>query len=79
MNRIFPPTRYDNAPYRTIYKVKGECDVVHEYIQLNDDETNPQWVSVGDFLYRAFSNKLSNQEFLDECIKNYHSSYHKGA
>jgi hypothetical protein len=79
MERIFRPTRYDSAPYRTICRVKGECDVIHEYIQLNDDETNPQWIPVGDFLYRAFSEKLYNQEFLDECIKNYHGSYHKGA
>jgi len=72
MDRIFPPTRFDSAPYRTICKVKGECNVVHEFIQLNDDETNPQWVPVGDFLYRAFSDKLSDQKFIDECIKEYH-------
>lgn len=74
MERIFPPTRYDVAPYRTICRVKEECGTISEFIQLNDDESNPQWVTLGDFLYRAFAGKLSDQEFIDECIKKYHGN-----
>lgn len=74
MDRIFPPTRFDSAPYRTICKVRGDSNVVYEFIQLNDDEENPYWVPVGEFLYKALCHKLSDQRFIDECIQSYHCS-----
>ena len=75
MERIFPPTRYDKAPYKQIDCVKDEEGAgVDCYIQLNDDEENPQWVLVGEFLYKAFAHKLKDEMFIDECIKRYHGN-----
>lgn len=73
MERIYPPTRYDIAPYRTICYVKG-IETTSVYIQLNDDEQAPDWVTIGDFLTKAFNNKLQDGLFIDECIKHYHGN-----
>ncbi len=59
MDRIFPPTRYDSAAYKTICTVKGESNMVHQFIQMSDDEKNPKWITIGDFLQKAFSHKIS--------------------
>jgi len=75
MNRIFPPTRYDKAPYRQIDCVKDEDGAGEEcYIQLSDDEENPQWEIIGEFLHKVFKHKLSDEQFIDDCIKRYHGS-----
>ncbi len=72
MYRIFPPTRYDSAPYKTICTVKGESNMVHQFIQMSDDEKNPKWITMGDFFYKALSHKINDQIFIDECIKEYY-------
>lgn len=69
MDRIFPPTRYDCAPYKTICQVKDEDNTVTVFIQLSKEETNPRWVPIGELLYKAFMNNLSDHGFIDECIK----------
>ena len=75
MDRVFPPTRYDKAPYRQIVRVKDEEGAGEEYyIQLSEDEEHPYWELVGDFLLKAFSHKLSDEKFIDDCLKRYHGS-----
>lgn len=72
MNRIFPPTRYDKAPYKQIDSVKDEEGAgIEFYIQLNKDEDNPQWLLMGEFLTRVYVDKFGDQEFIDECIRKY--------
>lgn len=74
MNRIFPPTRYDKAPYKQIDCVKDEEGTgVEYYIQLNDDEDNPQWELMGEFLVAVFKDRFPDEKFIDNCIKKYHS------
>lgn len=73
IERIFPPTRYDKAPYRQIVRVKDEEGCGEEfYIQLSDDEENPYWELLGELFVKAFKSKLDDDEFIDECIKKYH-------
>lgn len=75
MDRIFPPTRYDKAQYRQIVRVKDEEGAGEEfYIQLSDDEENPNWVILGELFVIAFRDKLSDEKFIDNCIKKYHGS-----
>lgn len=74
--RIFPPTRYDKAPYRTISFIKNEDGVGTDYyIQISDDEDNPYWELLGEFLVKVFIDKCDDETFIDECIKRYHSSF----
>jgi catechol-2,3-dioxygenase len=75
MLRIFPPTRYDKAPYRQIDYVKDEeGSGIEYYIQLNDNEDEPQWELLGDFFVKVFKDKLADQCFIDECIRKYHGN-----
>ena len=68
-----PPSRFDPAPYGVICYVHGE-DRVEGYIQLSDDESQPQWMPIGDFLWSVFASELENDEFIDECLKKYYES-----
>jgi len=75
MDKVFPPTRYDKAPYRQIVRVKDEDGAGEEfYIQLSDDEDNPYWELLGEFFVKVYKNKLGDEQFIDECIKHYHGS-----
>jgi hypothetical protein len=69
--RICPPSRYDPAPYKTICYVEGE-DGVDGYIQVSKDHETPHWVPMGDFLYKVFRDKLSDDKFIDTCFGRYY-------
>ena len=72
MERVFPPTRYDRAPYKQIDYVKDEEGAgIEYYIQLNNDEESPHWELMGDFLVTVFKNKFKDDAFIDDCIKKY--------
>jgi hypothetical protein len=74
MDKIFPPTRYDKAPYRQIVRVKDEEGAGEEYyIQLSKDEEHPSWELVGDFLLKAFKQELSDASFVEDCIRRAHA------
>lgn len=73
IEKIFPPTRYDKAPYRQIVRVKDEEGAGEDfYIQLSEDEENPYWALLGEFFVVVFKDRLMDEMFIDECIKKYH-------
>jgi len=70
MNRIFPPTRYDKAPFKTICTVKEEGgDTL--YIQVSRYVDTPMWMRVGEFLEKSLKYKMGDDEFIDSCIHSY--------
>lgn len=71
--RICPPSRYDKAPLGAICYVKGE-NKLDGYIQLNDDESRPQWMPVGEFLWAVFKDSLDDKDFIEECLAHYYES-----
>ena len=49
--------------------VKDEAPVV--YIQIGEDETNPQWVYAGLILERVYEKDLENINFIHHIIGKY--------
>lgn len=47
-----------------------EDEVKYElYIQVADDNNEPEWITIGDFLAKALKNKLHSSQYLDELLK----------
>lgn len=67
--RYCAPTRYDHAPYMTIWK--AQVDEPDIYIQTADLESEPQWVKIGTLLEVGFQDFISNAEFVNECVRLY--------
>lgn len=64
------PTRYDMAPYGQIWVKANDSNVVDVFIQASKNDS-PNWISMGQLLERAFSEKLSDPEFINECLEIY--------
>lgn len=68
MERIFPPSRYDNAEYKTICQVRGETKLTY-YIQISKDPDRPIWLTLGEFFEKTFNHRIHDSIFIDECLK----------
>lgn len=66
-----PPTKYDNAPYKTlcILHLNDEGTASQLFIQISEDETNPNWMSVEELVIQAFKPRFEDPQFLEECLK----------
>jgi len=68
IERYTPPNKLTHEPYGTIIKViSGERDVY--YVQTSTSLKHPQWKPIEMILSMTFSNLLSNEEFIDVCLK----------
>jgi len=72
------PTKYDLAPYKSIWKVSIDKEKSYYYIQLSEDETISKWMEMGDFLAKAFcaffgENHPRSEKFIDHCCELYYN------
>jgi hypothetical protein len=68
ISKYVAPTKYDHAPAKTIWKV---IDQSENYIQVSEDENNPQWEYLGTFLEKSLGNLINNKQFIDECYRSF--------
>ena len=66
IERYTIPTRYDLAPFGTIYR-NGE----DYFIQLSKDPESSYWITLGVFLEKVLGGSSMTDEFLQECLKLY--------
>jgi hypothetical protein len=66
ISKYVTPTKYDKAPLKCIWKV---IDQEQSYIQVSEDQENPQWIEIGSFLQKSFGNFMNNKNFVDECFR----------
>lgn len=70
MERIYPPSRYDKADYKTICQVKGESKITY-YIQVSNNAERPIWLPMGEFFEKIFNHRINDPLFIDECLKHF--------
>ncbi len=70
MQRIFPPSRYDKAEYKTICTVHEEQGVKF-YIQVSKDSDSPLWLTIGDFFEITLQHLINDPSFMHECFKRF--------
>jgi hypothetical protein len=68
-------TKYDKAEKGSICEViLTDNQIAGElYIQINDNDVDPCWVPIGQFLQKVFRKCLDNEEFIAECMRLYHN------
>jgi hypothetical protein len=69
--RYSMPSKYDVAPYGTIVKVVGDDDSYQLVVQLSKDSLLSEWMPIGKLLEGAFKDKLSDEKFIEQCLKDY--------
>jgi len=73
LTKYSAPTKWDKAPYATIWKISHE-DGDDIRIQISRDIDNPVWVALPEVLVKAFHRFYSDPSFVDECISMYEDS-----
>lgn len=68
MIRYSHPTKYDLAPYGTMWRAIGDEGRFELYIQVSDDQDNPTWVSIPAFFEKVFIDFTQDPKFMDECL-----------
>jgi len=64
------PTKWDKAPYATIWRVKNDdSDLI--FIQMSEDSDNPNWVPIADIMIKSFERFYHDSNFINECIELY--------
>ena len=64
------PTKFDTAPFGTIVTViKNDEGGQELYVQTSFVVGDPIWLSAGDLLLLVYKDKLRDQEFLKELLK----------
>lgn len=74
LTRYTHPTKFDVAPYGTLWKEVNSSGDYSLFIQLGKDisETNAvNWVGIGAFLETAFKESLLKPEFINKCLELY--------
>lgn len=64
------PTKWDKAPYATIWRATTDGDDAI-CIQMSKDIENPNWVPLPDVLVKAFNRFYTDPCFIQECINMY--------
>ena len=71
--RYSVPTRYDTAPFGTLYQVHGDD---HQdkvlYIQVSHDVDQPEWMRMSDFLEHVFRNEIYDYRFVSALLDMFH-------
>ncbi len=64
------PTKYDTAPYKTICALHLNDDGSDRrlFIQIAEDENNPNWIPVEELVVQAFKPLFDNPCFLEDCL-----------
>jgi hypothetical protein len=67
------PTKFDKAPYLTIWRVKDQSgDVIS--IQMSKDMDQPDWRLLPEILVKAFYRFYIDPLFVEEVVKLYEES-----
>jgi len=65
------------SPYGAIVKVFTDNKDIEVYIQINKDESKPNWARLGEFLEKIFDPNLSDPEFIKNCLNLYETKNQK--
>lgn len=65
------PTKFDMAPYGTVWKSLGDGENYELWIQACRDQFDPQWIKMGSFLERVYKDKFTDEKWLNEILKLY--------
>jgi len=63
------PTKYDAAPYMSIWVHSHESAGNILYIQVSTDKLIADWQRLGDILEKAFEPYVDQEAFLTECLR----------
>ena len=67
ISKYNPPTKFEQLPFGTLWLVEG--DEPQYYIQISRDVEKPQWEKMGKFFEIIFKDYITNEIFLEECLK----------
>lgn len=67
--RYTHPTKFEEAPYGTLWKEMNSSGGYTLFIQMGKDTVN--WVGIGVFLEMVFKNSLLEPRFIDHCLEVY--------
>jgi hypothetical protein len=73
------PTKWDPAPYTTIWRIKNDADADLIFMQMSEDWENPNWIPMADIMVKAFNRFYTDATFIDECIALYKEDISKSA
>ena len=71
------PTKYDSAAYKTLWIFNHESYGDSVFVQLSINALEPEWHRMGDILEMAFEPYLTQEAFLDECLRLFEKKYDK--
>jgi len=71
MERYNNPTNRDFAPYGTVWKVIVDQPNSYFYIQVSENEKEPEWILMEKFLEKVMEPLYTDEQFIDYCINIY--------
>jgi hypothetical protein len=70
LEKFTVPTQYDVAPFMTLWQTNATVDHDSElYIQISENDAQPNWQRVGFVLEKAFSAFLVDKPFTEMCLR----------
>lgn len=69
--KYVPPTKFEQAPYATLWvqiRDDGQSDI---YIQMSEEEAEPNWQKMGWLLEQVFDEFIEDPKFIRECLNAY--------
>ena len=67
------PTKFDKAPYLTLWASMKDMGASDLYVQISEDEELPTWIQMGPLLEKAFDEFFENEKFMKSAIELYRS------
>ncbi len=64
ITRFHRPTKFDKAPYGTVYQALVDEDQVIYYLQISAKEDVPTWKLMSEVLIKSFEGLFSSDEFM---------------
>lgn len=77
LSKFRKPTKYDAAPFKSLWVFNHESGGNCVYVQMSENHLLPDWKRLGDMLEIAFLPFIENEAFLTECLNLYAQQYDK--
>jgi hypothetical protein len=63
--RYSKPTHLDQLPYGTVIKSDEEGERCRYFLQVSKEESNPEWLSIGDLLEIIYCGNTDDEHLTD--------------
>ena len=67
--RYSAPTKFCSAVWGQIWKCMHDNDEYSLYIQVSRNPEEPIWLKMGDFLEKAFANRIFDETFITPLLQ----------